>query len=394
MLDWMKSKRRRNKDPAVAFLLSDDAHNTLAVHGYTRLSQNPEVQMAVNYIAELVSSMTIHLMENRENGDVRVRDGLARKVDIDPYSAGTRKSWMYNLVRNMLVEGNQVVQPITKGGYLEDLRPVPPSKASFVPQGDGYRIMIDGLPHDPWDLLHFLVNPDPDQPWKGMGYQVALKDLIENLKQATATKKGFMSSEYKPSAIILVDGNADALSSEEGRQEILKTYLQSSRAGAPWVLPGDLFKVEQMKPLTLNDLAINDTVTLDKKSVAGILGVPPFVVGAAPFNKEENRNFINTRIMPIAQIIQQELTKKLLTSPNRYFRLSSMALYSYDIQELAQVGQGLYVRGIMTGNEVRDWMNMSPREGLDELVMLENYIPAGMIGEQKKLNPKGGETDE
>lgn len=49
-------------------------------------------------------------------------------------------------------------------------------------------------------------------------------------------------------------------------------------------------------------------------------------------------------------------------------------------------------RGWITGNEARDRINLEPKEGLDELKVLENYIPADKSGDQKKLI--GGNDDE
>jgi hypothetical protein len=58
---------------------------------------------------------------------------------------------------------------------------------------------------------------------------------------------------------------------------------------------------------------------------------------------------------------------------------------NWDLTTISQVFGELRKQGIVTGNEVRDRIGMSPKDGLDELVMLENYIPADKLGDQKKL---------
>ena len=386
-----KQQRSAGTKPQVGLWLGQD---DICCVGYTSLDKCPEIVTACTKIAQMISTMTIHLMANTENGDVRVVNELSRKIDINPSPYMTRKQWVEAVTMNLLLygKGNSIVLPHTADGYLGSLEVVAPYRVSFLPTQDrGYSISIDEQIFQPDEVLHFTHNPDQYYPWKGKGFTIYLRDIANNLKQAAATEKGFMESKWKPSVIVKVDALTEEFASKSGRQKLLDSYVTSAEVGEPWMIPAEQFSVEQIRPLSLADLAIADVVKLDKATVAAVLGVPAFLLGVGDYNQKEWEMFINTTVLSIVTELQQEMTKKLITSPKMYLRFNYWSLLNWDIKTISDVLLAGSDRGFISGNEYRDRIGFEPREGLDELRVLENYIPYSMSGQQKKLIQDGEE---
>lgn len=386
----------RNSEAAgkVAFLFTEEAKDLFCIPGYIRLDKCPEIAAGIQRIAELIASMTIHLMANTEDGDIRIRNELSRTIDIEPMPNMTRMTWMQAIVKTLLLDGsgNSVVVPHTWKGYIQSLEPIAAERVSFKAESyRDYKVIIDGVEKDPGSLLHFVYNPDRHYLWKGAGLNVPLRELARSLKQAQTTKDGFLKSEWKPSLIVRVDGLTDEFSTPAGRSKLAEEYIKPSSPGEPWIVPADLVDVQQVKPLTLKDLAIEETVQLDKKTVAALLGVPPFLLGVGEYKKDEWNHFVQTHLRAIVQILQQEMTKKLILSDQWYLRFNIWSLLDYDLKQMSDVLLAGSDRGFINGDEWRDRLNMPPA-GLKEYRVLENYIPWDMAGMQSKLN--GGKNNE
>ena len=383
-IPFFRGKQKRDSTQGMAIWLAD---GEITCPGYTSLDKNPEIMTACRKIASLIGATTIYLMNNTADGDVRIINELSRTIDIEPMPTMTRSTWMETIVMNMLLygRGNSIVVPHTHEGYIQSLEPIAARRVHFNPIGyRNYSVVIDGKERSPASVLHFVYNPDSQYPWKGQGVNVSLKDIADNLKQAAHTEKAFMKSEYKPSIIVKVDAMIDEFSTPTGRQKLIDSYIKPETPGQPWIIPAEQFQVEQVKPLTLADLAISDTVQLNKKTVAAILGVPPYVVGAGEYKKDEWNAFIQGTIMTLCKSIAAELTKKLIIKPEWYLQFNVWSLMDYDIKTVSDVLLSGADRGYVCGDEWRDRMHMSPA-GLTEYRILENYIPWDMSGMQKKL---------
>lgn len=380
----------------VGYFMKSDIESAI-VGGYTKLSDSPEVTTAVNTIADLVSNMTIQLMKNSEKGDTRVKNELSRLVDIAPNAYQTRKSFIFWVVKSMMLNGDAVVMPLTRSGAIKELRPLPNNKIRFYYDADDefdYVIKYKNKDYAPEDLLHFVLNPDENLSFMGTSYRVNLSDVTHNLRQASATKRSFMSSEYMPSLVMMVDSDADL--DEDEREKFEEKYLKRKDKNKPLLLPDGLVKFETIKPLTLEDLAIHESVKVDKETVASILGIPSFVLGVGTYSKDEWNNFINTKIMSIAQIIQQTLNK-LIVEPDMYFTFNPRSLYNYSLVEQVNAITALVKVNTLRRNEGRNWLGLAPDSEMDDLIVLENYLLQQDLSKQGKLNndvnddEKGGE---
>lgn len=399
MIDFFKrfgrnrgAPKRRGKFSGVV-MTDENGYKSLCETGYRPLKECPEVQMCVNVYADLIGAMTLHLLANTDEGDKRIKNGLSRRLDIAPHPYLIHQNFYSTIVRTMMIEGNQITLPVFKNGQLEALEPLRPSEVTLEEQGRSYRVRKGGQLFEPGEVLNFCYNPDPDKPWQGRGCTFALSEIIEALLQTNATKNALMKNP-SPSLIVKVDGLSEEMQSPDGRRKLGDKYTKDIEAGRPWMIPAETMDITTVKPLTLNDLAIKTSLEIDKRTVAAMMRIPPFLVGVGEFKPAEYDWFVTTPLMVVARIIEQEMSRGLIYSDDMYVRFSSRSLLNYDISKIISAGTALVDRMAMDRNELREWLGFTPDPRMKELLGLENFVPTSKLGDQKKLRQGDDEKGE
>ena len=82
LLNRKGKRQQRSSDVGVTYL-SLNSPGVLAGMGYHRMCDAPEVASAIWIIADLISSMPIHLLEKQSVGDKRIRDALKSTLTVE-----------------------------------------------------------------------------------------------------------------------------------------------------------------------------------------------------------------------------------------------------------------------------------------------------------------------
>lgn len=383
-----RAEPQTRNSATTAFILNDEIPS-----GYIRAMDAEPVKICINKIADLVSNMTLQLMENTDKGNVRLKNDVARVFDIDPNAYMTRKTFIYNIARDLCTTGNAVVYPHFKDEDISSFDYWRVADYHFTNRTENsYMIMKKGVAYKPNTLCHLVLNPDEYYPYLGTGFKGLVKNAVEMVCQGQSTKKAFLKSEFKPAMIISVNADIEALQTADGREKVLSSYISNKEQGKPWVIPAGEIDFKTVAPLSLQDLAINEGIELDLKTIACGIGVPPFLVGIGSFNKDEYNNFISTTIRSIAEVIQQGLSTVLI-NPLWFCKFNAKSLMYYDLKELTTLTKEMVSIGVESRNEGRQDLGLSPvdDDGMDERTVLENFIPVYATGLQNKL--KGGEEE-
>ena len=392
------SKRNKSspKCGITHFDLNDkDIWESLSKCGYMRFYEHPDVKLCVKIIADLVSSMTIFLMKNDNAGDTRVINNLSRIIDINPNPFLTRQKLMQAVVTEFLLFGNSILLPKYSRTsdfniveeLLEGLYPIPQSKISYVSDTDnGYSIRVDTRVFNYNEFVHFTFNPDCDTPWLGNGLKLYLKDVVESLRNSENIKNDYYTKHFKPNIVFSFEADTAEFTSDESREILHEKWLQT-KPGTPYILPAQLIDFKSFTPMSLKEIAINESAVLDKKMIAKMFGIPLFMIGLGDFNETEYNNFIDITISPIVKGMAQELTKKLIISPSYYLKFNLESLKVFKTEEKVTMMLNAKAQGVFNANEVRVAAGFMPIDTpeMNEFNLLENYIPIGKLGDQKKL---------
>lgn len=358
MFNFFKKEKRSTENDVIA-----DVLNGLSplVNGKTITKQQamsiPVVTKSVNWIASVISGLSIKMYKRTDKGYVEVYDDYRLPL-LNNYSGNcmTANDLKKQLISDLLLDGNGYAYISKVGNKIEKLSYIPTNKLTYTESVDNINkivnIWIDGKQVQDYNVFRLVNNTKNGV--SGIGFISDCQDLIstiigslqyENSSISSGVRRGFLKSKAK-----LDKDKMDELKQAWKR-------LTNPNQSDVLVLNAGIEFEDASSTATESQLSQNKTINMHQ--ILAYFGLPTnFFEGA---NSDSYLTAVRIAVLPIV--------KQLVTALNNYLLLESEKQdlkFDIDTSELLRINanerftayQTGLSSGILTIDEVRRMENL------------------------------------
>ena len=384
-------KREEKNNPAQEFIAREEGFTVSTTENYVNYANAYEqfevVNRAVNMIVDDVSEIRVDIGRKLPLAPVfqnirKSRVDLLLNTEPNPFQ--DINTFKRNLIIDLLIDGNIFVY--FDGAHLYQL---PARNVEIETDETTYikSFIYDGrLEYSPQEIIHIKENSF-NSMYRGVP---RLKPAYKRMQLLGSMRK-FQENFFKNGAVPgLVIKSPNTLS-EKIKERMLAAWRSryNPEAGGhrPLILDGGL-EVSSLNEVNFRELNFQESIKENEKIILEAIGVPPILLdsGNNANIRPNHRLYYLETILPIV--------RKINFAFERYFGfdlkedISNIPALRPELQDEAAYYSSLVNGGVMSPNEAREALRLSPVEGHDDL-----RVPANIAG--SAANPsEGGRPEE
>lgn len=351
----------------------------------------------VQLISSTIASIPIHVRKNSDGSIINhaINDAFNNSLQ-------SKYVIMKQLMWDLYLHGNALL-------YIKRASDGTPIELIYCPSGT-YSIMYNELKRDlyylitniskkkvePINVIHLVYNSKDGINGKGLPLYAA--KLIEIALATDNHAKNYFQNGANIDGILKSTKPLTSAQKTDIKQS-WQTVHGAGKQGGIAVVGNDMDYIPVGS--TANDSQMLETREFNAKSICQYLCIDPLLLGisgSTAYNalEEAQLSFLSHCIYPLISMIEDEFNRKLIKPSERgkiYVDFDENHIMFADKTATANYYGALVKNGIMTINEARHCLDLSPKDGADDLIIPFTDISQNTIGGNSE-NDKNKEDEE
>lgn len=322
------------------------------------------VYAAISLISNAIAALPIYVKQHKDNTDTILENNPIQKLFYNMLQ--TKHTAIKQLVWDLLLWGNAFMYIKRKDGK--------PDKLIYLQHGDvqvDYKKEQDLVQYNvnnhnaipklvkQEDMIHFAK--DTYDGINGRGFMYFASDIINLAGFTQKAAEDFFGSGCNLTGILQFKRPLKPGQQEQIRSQWMQ--IHSSGQGGLGVLEGD----SEYIPISQNsaDAQMLETREFNITEIARFFNINPVLLGDlshSSYNDIEQSQieFVTHTLLPIINLFEDELNRKLITNSRQYIDLDESELMKGNMTTLANYYSTLVSNGIITIDESRKQLGFNP----------------------------------